>query len=62
MRMNIGIGSFCLEENATRNFFWILVFWFDGGGGVYEKGRFTFCSGPAFFVFKFPTYFSKYIY
>ena len=51
MRMNIGIGRFCLNENATRNPQLFLKFtFFVGGAGGYNKGRLTF-GEPAFAVY-----------
>ena len=48
MRMNIGIGSFCLEENATRNpqLFWNSLFNVDGVGEGMEKAGLLFVGLP----------------
>ena len=45
--MNIGIGSFCLEENATRNpqLFLKFTFFVDGVGEGMEKAGSLFGVG-----------------
>ena len=46
--MNIGIGSFCLEENATRNpqLFLKFTFFVDGVGEGMEKAGSLFVGLP----------------
>ena len=65
MRMNIGIGSFyCFQKRNPQpaTFFENHFFNVGGVGEGMEKAGSLFGVGLPFFVFKFPTYFSKYIY
>ena len=67
--MNIGIGSFCLEENATRNpqLFLKFTFFVDGVGEGMEKAGSLFVGLPlvysvVYFSIIIVVYFSIIIY